>query len=59
MISDLRIQHEELRVGRGLKNSQFSILNPKFMSIASRLSAALADRYRMEPRLGQEGKSAG
>lgn len=56
MISDLRIQHEKLRAGRGLENSQFSILIPEFMSIASRLSAALADRYRIESRLGQEGR---
>ena len=43
----------------GARVGEFSILNPEFVSIASRLSAALADRYRMGPRLGQKGKPAG
>ncbi len=55
MISELRIQNEELRMRCGVGNSQFSGLNSKFMSITARLSTALADRYAIERELGSGG----
>ena len=42
-------------MGWGVLNSQFSTLNSKFMSITSRLSTALADRYKIERLLGEGG----